>query len=188
MTEQKDKDYELLKLQVDIWKTVVLTQQHFNDLEMRVRNYGVLILSAFIGAVGVAFKSGYEVTVFEHDVPVASILCFAASLIWLLFFFMDVYWYHPLLKGAVDHGRKIESAINDDLGGVIGLAKTVSDKSPGRILFWRNLHSKGKAKLFYLSVLFVLVACSISLFFSENKEEKKVEQEKTVIFTVVGEI
>lgn len=40
---------ENLKLKIDIWKTVVDVQKHFNDLEMKVRNFGILILSAFIG-------------------------------------------------------------------------------------------------------------------------------------------
>lgn len=43
---------ENLKLKIDIWKTVVDVQKHFNDLEMKVRNFGILILSAFIGAIG----------------------------------------------------------------------------------------------------------------------------------------
>lgn len=48
---------EKLKLKVDVWKTVIDVQKHFNDLEMKVRNFGILILSAFIGAIGVSFNS-----------------------------------------------------------------------------------------------------------------------------------
>ncbi|MDS0065324.1 hypothetical protein [Enterobacter cloacae] len=44
---------EQLKLKIDVWKTVIDVQKHFNDLEMKVRNFGILILSAFIGAIGV---------------------------------------------------------------------------------------------------------------------------------------
>lgn len=49
---------EKLKLKVDVWKTIIDVQKHFNDLEMKVRNFGILILSAFIGAIGVSFNSG----------------------------------------------------------------------------------------------------------------------------------
>ncbi|ELM3618277.1 hypothetical protein RYR54_004010 [Aeromonas sobria] len=159
-------DYELLKIKVDVWKTVVGTQQHFNDLEMRIRNYGILILSAFIGAIGVTFKSGYELPYF--NIPASSILSFAAAFIWLLFFFMDVYWYHPLLKGAVAHGKLIEDNINADLGGIVGLASTVSNNSSVDVFCFKNMHSTGKAKLFYLSVFSILLASAIALFFVDK--------------------
>ena len=43
-----------LKLNVEVWKKIVDVQQHFNDLEMKVRNFGLLVVSAFISAVGVS--------------------------------------------------------------------------------------------------------------------------------------
>ncbi|ELV0722207.1 hypothetical protein SFF39_004498, partial [Salmonella enterica] len=91
---------EQLKLKIDVWKTVIDVQKHFNDLEMKVRNFGILILSAFIGAIGVSFNSSSEFIVFGYNHSVAAILALGASVVWLLFYFVDVYWYHPLLLGA----------------------------------------------------------------------------------------
>ncbi|BAX51825.1 hypothetical protein PDPUS_1_00450 [Photobacterium damselae subsp. piscicida] len=79
-----DKEFELekLKLNVDVWKKVVDVQQHFNDLEMKVRNFGFLIISAFISAIGVSLKSQYSAVVFDYNVPVAAFLSFGALVLW----------------------------------------------------------------------------------------------------------
>lgn len=135
MTNENNKiDIELLKLKVDIWKTVINTQQHFNDLAMKIRNFAILILSAFIGAIGVSFKSGYSLPLFGHT-SVATILCLGAAGIWLLFFFVDIYWYHPLLVGAVNKGLDIEKNIGDELKNIINLTGTIGKESPKEIKF-----------------------------------------------------
>ena len=164
---------ERLKIKVDIWKTVVNTQQHFNDLEMRIRNFAILILSAFIGAIGVSFKSGFVINILDMHIAASAILNLAAAVIWMLFYFMDVYWYHPLLKGSVEQGMRLEKNINYELYGLIGLAQTITDKSPRSIWFWRNLRSTGKAKLFYKSIFFLLVVSSILLFLADVPPPKE---------------
>lgn len=164
---------ERLKIKVDIWKTVVNTQQHFNDLEMRIRNFAILILSAFIGAIGVSFKSGFVINFFDMHIAASAILNLAAAVIWMLFYFMDVYWYHPLLKGSVEQGMRLEKNINYELDGLIGLAQTITDKSPRSIWFWRNLRSTGKAKLFYKSIFFLLVISSALLFLADVPSPKE---------------
>lgn len=153
---------EQLKLKVDIWKTVIDVQKHFNDLEMKVRNFGILILSAFIGAIGVSFNSGSEFIAFGYNHSVAAILALGASVVWLLFYFVDVYWYHPLLLGAVKKGLALEQEIASDLPN-INLTETIGNSSPKNILCWKNMRSTGKANLFYFGVLSVLLAICIAL-------------------------
>ena len=51
---ENNVELEKLKLNVEVWKKIVDVQQHFNDLEMKVRNFGLLVVSAFISAVGVS--------------------------------------------------------------------------------------------------------------------------------------
>ncbi|MFU0866140.1 hypothetical protein [Kluyvera ascorbata] len=155
---------EQLKLKVDVWKTVIDVQKHFNDLEMKVRNFGILILSAFISAIGVSFNSGSEFTALGNNYSVAAILAFGASIVWLLFYFVDVYWYHPLLLGSVRKGLALEKEIASDLPN-INLTETIGNSSPKNILFWKDMHSTGKANLFYFGVLFVLLAICFSLLF-----------------------
>jgi hypothetical protein len=33
--------------QIEIWKKIVDVQQHFNDLELRVRNFALIVTGAF---------------------------------------------------------------------------------------------------------------------------------------------
>ncbi|QPL55300.1 hypothetical protein [Vibrio navarrensis] len=67
MSDEKDIELEYLKLNVEVWKKIVDVQQHFNDLEMKVRNFGLLIVSAFISAIGVSLKSQYEAEVVGYN-------------------------------------------------------------------------------------------------------------------------
>ncbi|KHT31883.1 hypothetical protein [Pectobacterium carotovorum] len=164
-------DIELLKIKVDIWKQVINTQQHFNDLGMKIRNFAILILSAFIGAIGVSFKSGYSMPIFGYPTSVSTILSFGAALIWLLFFFVDVYWYHPLLVGAVKKGMDIEKNIGDELKDIINLTHYVGKESPVKIRKL-ELHSKHKAKVFYLGVFSILIFSSVFLIFLDTPEKK----------------
>lgn len=167
---------EQLKLKVDVWKTVIDVQKHFNDLEMKVRNFGILILSAFIGAIGVSFNSGSEFTAFGNNYSVAAILAFGASVVWLLFYFVDVYWYHPLLLGSVKKGLALEQEIALDFPN-INLTETIGNSSPKNILFWKNMHSTGKANLFYFGVLFVLLAiCFLLLFFKAPQKTNEMSR------------
>ncbi|ELX7490280.1 hypothetical protein I5L37_19075 [Serratia marcescens] len=161
---------EKLKLKVDVWKTVIDVQKHFNDLEMKVRNFGILILSAFIGAIGVSFNSDSTFTFLGGNYSVAVILALGASVVWMLFYFVDVYWYHPLLLGAVKKGLDIESEISLEIPN-INLTKTIGDKSPKNILCWKNMHSTGKANLFYFGVLFVLLSSAISLVYFKSPDK-----------------
>ena len=39
-----------LKMAIEVWKTVVEVQQHFNTIEMQIRNIAITVLTATIGA------------------------------------------------------------------------------------------------------------------------------------------
>ena len=171
---EKEVELEKLKLQVDVWKKVVDVQQHFNDLEMKVRNFGLLIISAFISAIGVSLKSHYEVPLFGVDFPVGSIIALVALFVWNLVFFVDVYWYHPLLKGAVVKGIELEKYIEPHLPKM-GLTSAIGEASSIKFLFWKELRSTTKAKIFYHGVSSALLVISISLFFgtSDKKQQSK---------------
>lgn len=169
---------EALKLKVDVWKTIIDVQKHFNDLEMKVRNFGILILSAFIGAIGVSFNSNSSLVIFGGSYSVAGMLAFGAAIVWLLFYFVDVYWYHPLLLGAVKKGLAIENEIGVDIVN-IDLTKTIGDNSPRDILFFKNVHSTTKAKIFYFGVLAVLlITGGCMMIFSSPSKTNPYEQIK----------
>ena len=169
---------EALKLKVDVWKTIIDVQKHFNYLEMKVSNFGILILSAFIGAIGVSFNSSSSLVIFGGSYSVAGMLAFGAAIVWLLFYFVDVYWYHPLLLGAVKKGLAIEKEIGVDIVN-IDLTKTIGDNSPRDILFFKNVHSTTKAKIFYFGVLAVLlITGGCMMIFSSPSKTNPYEQIK----------
>lgn len=70
--------------------------------------------------------------------------------------FCRSYWFHPLLKGAVTKGLSLEQEIAVDLVN-IDLTKTIGDSSSKDFLFFKGLHSEGKANIFYLGILFVII-------------------------------
>ncbi|EUD09307.1 hypothetical protein [Providencia alcalifaciens] len=171
MNENYSVDKELLKIKVDIWKTVIETQKHFNDLEMKVRNFGILILSAFIGATGVTFNSEYTINILGFQILVSAIFSLGAAIIWWLFYFVDMYWYHPLLLGAVRQGAKIEKELESILPEIT-LTKKIGESSPCDFLWFKKLHSQTKAKIFYFGILFILVLATIALLFVSPKNQK----------------
>jgi hypothetical protein len=92
---------ELVKLAVEGWKKTVDVQQHFNDLELRVRNYAITFAAAVLGLVGWALKEGAD-----SFLPAG--LLAIGTLGWVAFYLMDRHWYHRFLDGAVAHGQSIE--------------------------------------------------------------------------------
>jgi hypothetical protein len=41
---------------IEAWKQTIQVQQHFNDLELRIRNYAITLLGALFGVAAYAFK------------------------------------------------------------------------------------------------------------------------------------
>lgn len=167
-----DSELEMLRIKVDVWKTIVDVQKHFNDLEMKVRNFGILILSAFLGAMGVGLSS-------TSNYAASAVLSLGAIAVWYLFYFVDVYWYHPLLLGAVKKGVEIENELEPYINN-IGLTKKIGEESPCDVLWKEKAHSTFKAKVFYHGIAIVLLCIFIGLMSfqalkSGGKENVKLE-------------
>jgi hypothetical protein len=144
------------------WDRAIEVQQHFNDIEMRVRNYALTLLVAVLGASGLALQ--------DDNQAVAVMLLLGGLVAWAAFYLMDRHWYHPLLKGAVDHAKELEQKLAPHVPGV-GLATAIANASPSvlrkadgvkRKTDW-TLHSPRKMDIFYglfglvLIIIFVLV-------------------------------
>jgi hypothetical protein len=41
---------------LEVWKKTIDVQQHFNTIEMQIRNFAITVLTATIGAAGVVFN------------------------------------------------------------------------------------------------------------------------------------
>ena len=135
--------------QIEIWKKIIDVQQHFNDLELRIRNFALVVTGAFLGLGGYAIKDGGIVTLFGHKLSTAGLVVSAAILPLFAFYFMDRLWYHRLLDGSVKAGIAAETQLKS-LGYEVDLGSQISKASP--FILWptgRPVHSKTKMDLFY---------------------------------------
>jgi hypothetical protein len=140
---------------IDIWKTSIDVQQHFNDLELRIRNFAVTLLVAIVGATAFSLKERYVVSVGGISFPLAAAVLCAGIIGWLAFYFMDMHWYHRLLLGSVKHTVKIEKerAVTRP---ELGLSRAIGDESPWPLWGLFKIHSSEKITLFYAAGLAVL--------------------------------
>lgn len=177
------EDYPALAL--DAWKKVVQTQEHFNEICMKVRTLYATVLAGILSLYGVFLKDssrhGVNIANLEFDPIVA--VCVAIFVTSTLFYFVDKHWYHRLLLGAVAQGREIEERWGDvmpeiRLGSKITENSAVDlsgdPKSAWFLKFFvedqrfkttNKLHSDAKLEVFYkpirdLSVLAFVIACS----------------------------
>jgi len=147
---------------IEIWKKCVDVHQHFNDLEMRIRNFAITVAGALLAAVSFTYQQGLQAQIFDVTVPAGAFLVAAATFAWIGFFLMDRFWYHILLKGAVDHSAKIEKRYADAIPE-IGLGKTISEASGNVKILGIKMNSNRRLEAFYaggaviLTILFFLL-------------------------------
>jgi hypothetical protein len=151
--------------QIEIWKKIVDVQQHFNDLELRIRNFALIVTGAFLGLGGYAIKDGGMFDAFGIEVSLAGLIVVSAILPLLAFYFMDRLWYHRLLDGSVKAGIEAETALKA-LGYKVDLGTQISKKSPFILWFTKKpIHSKSKMDLFYLMLVLALLIVGFCLGF-----------------------
>lgn len=151
--------------QIEIWKKIVDVQQHFNDLELRIRNFALVVTGAFLGLGGYAIKDGGMISAFGLDVSIAGLIVVSAIFPLLAFYFMDRLWYHRLLDGSVQAGIEAEEALKV-LGYKVNLGSKISEKSPFTLWFFGYyIHSKTKMDIFYLMLVCTLLIVGSCLGF-----------------------
>lgn len=160
-TEEATKHY------VELWKQTVTVQQHFNDLELRIRSLARTALTFTLGAAGVAAKDGFRIDMFGVGVSAGSAIVAVGLFLWLAFWFVDRIWYHRLLIGSVVHGTALEKELQKVLPHA-GLTQAISKSSPSEFRLWGKeprrvlfqVHSSRKLSIFYLlgAVPLVLLA------------------------------
>ena len=113
---------------VEYWKQTTLVQQHFNDISMKVRNFAIVIFSGFLTGVGLSIHNGIFVELIGFKFSAGIIFSFAGAFVTQLIHFMDTYWYHVFLKGAVTSSVRVEKEINEILK-IDKLADGISSQS-----------------------------------------------------------
>lgn len=147
---------------IDIWKKVIDVQQHFNDIALKIRNYALTLYTAIIGGIGLLEKENIVVTVFGYDMRAAFFLSVIGTIVMIGFWYMDRYWYHNLLLGAVKQGIFIENKHASTIPE-IGLTNAIGLASPHKFLWKWNVHSKHKFRVFYGILIVTLIAISVGL-------------------------
>jgi hypothetical protein len=162
------EDIEEFKLVVDIWKKAIDVQQHFNDLEMRIRATGVTILTAIFAATAVVLKDGAKaVSIFGNSFSSpAPLIIFAGLVAWGAFYLVDRWWYHRLLHGSVEEAKRIEDLTKDrplklNLSHAIGKASPIKIVSFGK--FSIEIHTNLKIDLFYFIIGLILVVIMLGM-------------------------
>jgi hypothetical protein len=151
--------------QIEIWKKIVDVQQHFNDLELRIRNFALIVTGAFLGLGGYAIKDAGTINAFGFEVSVAALVVLSAIIPLFAFYFMDRLWYHRLLEGSVGAGIDAESALKA-LGYKVGLGSKISERSPFTLWLTEiRIHSRSKMDMFYLMLFAALVIVALCLNF-----------------------
>ena len=152
--------------QIEIWKKIVDVQQHFNDLELRIRNFALIVTGAFLGLGGYAIKDGGVTKVLGVEVSIAGLVVFSAIVPLFAFYFMDRLWYHRLLDGSVQACIEAESALKN-LGYKVDLGSKISEHSPFTLWLTKKVRVRSKTKMdiFYLMLVAALLIVAICLSF-----------------------
>lgn len=129
---------DLLDYDFQAWQKSIDVQQHFNNLEMQVRNFAITVLAGVIGAAAVVYK---------ESLTSSKLILWVGLLVWIAFFLMDFYWYHRLLHGSVKHAQSIEDRLEARIPGIT-LSRTIGNYSPINFLGLK-IHTKGKMVIFY---------------------------------------
>ena len=101
----------LLERKIEAWSKVVDVQQHFNDMEMRVRSLCLTVLGTILGAAAYSYHQAAGQGIAEQ--LSSTLLLWIAFIVVSLFWFMDSAWYHRFLVGAVKAGAKMETDLNE---------------------------------------------------------------------------
>ncbi len=169
--------------QIEIWKKIVDVQQHFNDLELRIRNFALIVTGAFLGLGGYAIKDGGVINAFGCEISIAGLVVVSAIFPLLAFYFMDRLWYHRLLDGSVQAGIEAETALKA-FGYTVNLGSQISAKSPFSLwVFGRAIHSKTKMDIFYLMLVVTLLVVGGGLAFGVRPPPMQVRPSVATTFT-----
>lgn len=195
MANLKLTDSEASRI-VDVWKTIVGVQMHFNEISMRVRGLFITLLLGLYASIGFVLDNDLAVRFVAIKISYATILPLIGICGALLFYLIDRYWYHRLLRGSVLHAIDIETKYRDVLPE-LSLSEYIGKESyfvpkgiykrlasivvrHDKFVEKGELHSDGKLEIFYKSVMWVLFITSVilaifgGLTFGESDQSKKI--------------
>lgn len=159
------------EFEIDIWKKAIDVQMHFNDMGMKVRHIYFTIIAALVAFYGVIIRSqSVTIELGFFEISYSVVIMMTIIFITYLFYFVDRFWYHRLLMGAVYSVSDLEKRF--EKMGYPSLGLHISKQSPVKYSFPLNIlkgtvirdtrsndqiHSEGKIELLYKMILFVTI-------------------------------
>lgn len=148
-----------LEISLKAWEKAIEVQQHFNSIELQIRNYALTLFTAVLAGIGYLLKEKINIIIQGYLIPSSAIGSLVGVIIMCAFYFMDKYWYHKLLKGSVMHAVFIEKSLEEQYPAIT-LSSTIGKYSPIKIL-GEDFHSDWKYYFFY----YPLIAIFVILYF-----------------------
>jgi hypothetical protein len=162
---EKDK----LDAVLESWKVAVDTQRHFNDVAMKIRHFGFVLLAAIFGAVAFSLKSQFTIELLDYNVPIGSFIMLFGAIIWLFIYFLDTKWYSPFLLGAVKTGIKLEAKLDDFIPGAFSHSSDIKLESNKVKIFGFKVDSEARSNIFHRGMIVVISILSILILFTSTK-------------------
>jgi len=147
------------ELDLSAWNKTIDVQMHFNTIELQIRNYALTLFTAVIAGIGYLLKEKIDIIVLGYILPSSAAAAFIGMIIMCVFYFMDKYWYHVLLKGSVVHAMEIETIL---LKPSINLTTAIGRSSKVKLLGW-NLESNTKYYFFYYPLIIIFLVLYLAL-------------------------
>jgi hypothetical protein len=160
-----DFEQRRVEILIESWKKTVDVQQHFNSIEMQIRNLGITVVTAAIAAAAVVANYAEPAPDAAPSASWASgMIIVGAVIAWFAFYVMDRWWYHRYLVAAGREAARLEQML-DDAGykDVLHLSRTIGAASPLKI-GKKKMHSDHKIDFFYALILLLLGVVAVVFF------------------------
>ncbi len=162
-SEFAEYDEKNKEIAIEAWKKAVDVQQHFNEIELKIRNFAVTLFTFILTGVGFLYKEHTSIHLLDRYFSAASLLAFLGCAGIFLFYFMDKFWYHRLLLGSVYQAIDIETRWKHSFPE-LNLSEKIKKLSSLTIL-GISFGSNRKITYFYRGMLGLLFLLAVILFF-----------------------
>jgi hypothetical protein len=133
----------------EVWKQAVDLQKHFNDILLRIRNFYFLYFGVVVAGISSSLgKDNSILTALKAHLSFWTYL--AAITPALALYFLDRFYYHELLRGAVMVAKDIEKKYSS-----LNMASRIQDVNHNARLFWIVRTGRRKVTVFYALPLIV---------------------------------
>jgi hypothetical protein len=146
---------EDLEVSIRVWEKTIDVSTTLYNIELQIRNYALTLFTANLAGIGYLLKEKINVEFGNYIVPSSAIGSLVGVIIMCAFYFMDKYWYHKLLKGAVAHAVFIEKKIEVAHPEIV-LTSTIGKYSPIKLM-GQDFHSDWKYYFFYYALILVFL-------------------------------